>query len=74
MLSKLPSKIAAMVPRDEYADALRTAGISAKGPRFVNFAELAALEALKVHALCQAQHRLICCDGVCLRSQHECDE
>ena len=51
MLSKLPSKVAAMVPSTEYVDALRVAGLSAKGPRFINFAELAALESLKVHAL-----------------------
>ena len=51
-LGKLPSKVAAMVPGREYADALRSAGMSEKGPRFVNFAELAALEALKVHASC----------------------
>ena len=36
------------MPGEEYSSALAAAGISAKGSRFVNFAELAAREALQV--------------------------
>ena len=47
-LEKLPSKVAAVVPGEQLAQALSAAGLSAKGARFVNFAELAGLEALQV--------------------------
>ena len=50
-LEKLPSKVAAVVPREQLAQALSAAGLSAKGARFVNFAELAAIEALQVPQL-----------------------
>ena len=68
-LEKLPSKVAAVVPGEQLAQALSAAGLSAKGARFVTFAELASLEALQVgHAspnFCQiGQHCSI------LRSLH----
>ncbi len=47
-LEKLPSKVAAMVPREQLQHAVAAAGLPAKGARFVNLAELAALEALQV--------------------------
>ena len=47
-LDKLPSRVAAVVPGEEYSLALAAAGLSAKGSRFVNFAQLAAQEALQV--------------------------
>ena len=47
-LEKLPSKVAAVVPGEQLAQALSAASLSAKGARFVNFAELAGLEALQV--------------------------
>lgn len=47
-LEKLPSKVAAVVPREQLAQAISAAGLPAKGARFVNHAELAALEALQV--------------------------
>lgn len=37
-----------MVPREQLAQAISAAGLPAKGARFVNHAELAALEALQV--------------------------
>ena len=51
-LDKLPSKVAAVVPREQLERALSAAGLPAKGARFVNLAELAALEALQVMCHC----------------------
>lgn len=47
-LDKLPSRVAAMVPEEQFAEALAAAGLRASNSRFVNFAELAAIEALQV--------------------------
>ena len=51
-LDKLPSKVAAVVPRDQLEHAVSAAGLPAKGARFVNLAQLAALEALQVSLRC----------------------
>ncbi len=50
-LEKLPSKVAAVVPKEQLAHATSAASLPAKGARFVNHAELAALEALQVASL-----------------------
>ncbi|CAK0739923.1 hypothetical protein CVIRNUC_001210 [Coccomyxa viridis] len=46
-LGNLPSQVAAVVPGEQLAQALSAASLSAKGARFVNFADLAGLEALQ---------------------------
>ena len=51
-LDKLPSKVAAVIPRDQLEHAISAAGLPAKGARFVNLAEVAALEALQVSHRC----------------------
>ena len=47
-LEKLPSKVAAMVPKEQYFEAMEAAGLRASNSRFINFAELASIEALQV--------------------------
>ena len=47
-LEKLPSKVAAMVPKEQYVEAMEAAGLRASNSRFINFAELASIEALQV--------------------------
>ena len=59
-LGKLPSKVAAVVPRDQLERALSAAGLPAKGARFVNLAEVAALEALQVAHCCPVPNVIIC--------------
>ncbi len=49
-LEKLSSRVAAMVPEEQFREALEAAGLRASNSRFVNFAELAAIEALQVLA------------------------
>ena len=70
-LDKLPSRVAATVPGGEYSSALAAAGFSAKGSRFVNFAELAAQEALQVlpTARCILHHRPHAQSMICRTSQ-----
>ena len=58
-----------MVPGQQLAQALSAAGLSAKGARFVNFAELAGLEALQVgHASPNPMSE--CQDCIVARSVH----
>lgn len=48
VLEKLPSRVAAMVPNEDFLHAIQTAGLRPSEPRFINFAHLAAFEALQV--------------------------
>ena len=64
-LEKLPSKVAAIVPREQLQHAVATAGLPAKGARFVNLAELAALEALQVTHHCPASVQALSADWEC---------
>lgn len=59
-LDKLPSKVAAVVPKAQLEHAISAAGLPAKGARFVNLAELAALEALQVSHRCPSPAASIC--------------
>ena len=60
-LGKLPSQVAAVVPGEQLAQALSAASLSAKGARFVNFADLAGLEALQVgHASANPMSKYCC--------------
>ena len=64
-LEKLPSQVAAVVPEEQLAQALSASSLSAKGARFVNFAELAGLEALQVgHASSNPMSKY--CRGACI--------
>ena len=64
-LEKLPSKIAAMVPREQLQHAVAAAGLPGRGARFVNLAELAALEALQVTHHCPASVQALSADSEC---------
>ncbi len=59
-LDKLPSKVAAVVPRDQLEHAVSAAGLPAKGARFVTLAQLAALEALQVSDHCPFLTAVMC--------------
>lgn len=57
-LEKLPSRVAAIVPKEQYFEAMEAAGLRSSNSRFINFAELASIEALQVmdHYLADVRH------------------
>jgi hypothetical protein len=65
VLESLPSKVAALVPNEEFVEAVTAAGLRASEPRFINFAQLAAMEALQVQSF---SVRAECCLAAWVRS------
>ncbi|BDA48663.1 3-oxoacyl-[acyl-carrier-protein] synthase, mitochondrial [Coccomyxa sp. Obi] len=71
-LEKLPSRVAAMVPKEQYFEAMAAAGLRPSNSRFINFAELASIEALQDaewEPASEAEHRAT---GVAIGSGLSC--